>query len=226
MFIQWYRHYILAYAHVWVCSVITLNPICSMACPVPDRVTHLASPHRAITANATIATVLLFSLSLIVGQAPIVAASDPSLTNDQCTTLANQTSATELWDLLDEWAIAPQENRIAADLTSLVWIGNTGAYFSATVRRDQVEQVVCQSAPFDDGAADAGEPNVLCEKITLDMDLEDIQQALGSPGEALIGEDGFPLSLVRQWTDPETQQVALVGFSNFGEITGLSCFNP
>jgi hypothetical protein len=196
-----------------------------MACLVSERLTRWISPHRLVAAHWTIATAMLSSL--IVGQAPIAtAADDPSLTSDQCTTLASQTSATELRDLLDDLAIAPQESRIAADLTSLVWIGNTGAYFSATVRRDQIEQVVCQSAPFDDVAADAGEPNVLCEKITLDMDLEDIQQALGSPGEALIGEDGFPLSLVRQWTDPETQQVALVGFSNFGEITGLSCFNP
>lgn len=165
--------------------------------------------------------------SLIAGQAPIAtAADDPSLTSDQCTTLGNQTSATDLRDLLDEWAIVPQESRIASGLTGLTWIGNTGAYFSATLRRDQIEQVVCQSAPFDDLAADPGEPNVLCSKIELDMDLEAIQQALGSPGEAMMGDDGLPLSLVRQWTDRETQQVAIVGFNNFGEISGLSCFNP
>ncbi len=197
-----------------------------MVCHFSDRFTRLTSHHRA--AKFTIATAMLSSL--IAGQTLIVtaaiAADDPSLSSDQCTTLANQTSTTELRDLLDDLAIEPQENRIAADLTSLSWIGNTGAYFSATVRRDRVEQVTCQSAPFDDVASDPGEPNVLCSRIELDMDLEAIQQALGSSGEELIGDDGLPLSLVRQWTDRETQQVAIVGFNNFGEISGLSCFNP
>jgi hypothetical protein len=200
-----------------------------MVCHFFDRLTRMTSRrHAAKFAKFTIAAAI-FS-SLITAQTSIItaatAASEPSLSSDQCTTLANQTSTTELRDLLDDLAIAPQENRIAADLTGLTWIGNTGAYFSATVRRDRVEQVVCQSAPFDDVAPDPGEPNVLCSRIELDMTLDDIQQALGSSGEELIGDDGLPLSLVRQWTDRETQQVAIVGFNNFGEITGLSCLNP
>lgn len=158
-----------------------------------------------------------------------------SLTSDQCDRLSSQTSATELRDQLEELAIAPQENRIASDLTGLTWIDGTGAFFSATLRRDRVEQVVCQSSPaidLDPGFtnSNSGEmsdaANELCTQIEMTMSLEEVQQTLGSPGEVLIGEDGFPLDNIRQWTDPATQQMAIVSFNNFGEMAGLSCINP
>jgi hypothetical protein len=209
-----------------------------MVCPCFLRSARLMSLTRA--ANRTIALSVLTALSGITSPLMLTATAAPSnsappnsasltsasLTSDQCDNLSRQTSTAELRDQLDDFAIVPQENRIASDLTGLTWIGSTGAFFSATLRRDRVEQVICQSAPAIEDGQGSAEPNVLCSQIEMDMTLQEVQQALGSAGEELIGEDGFPLNNIRQWTDRATQQVAIVSFNNFGEMAGLSCFNP
>jgi len=186
--------------------------------------------HRMMTSIAI--TVLSGIAALPLVSATAIAATPHSngLTSDQCSRLSNQISTTELRDQLDELGIVPQENQIASDLTGLTWIGDAGTFFSATLRRDRVEQVVCQSASaidIDPEAANSNEtPNVFCAQIELNMTLAEVQQVLGSSGEELIGEDGFPLNNIRQWTDLVTQQMAIVSFNNFGEMAGLSCFNP
>lgn len=207
-----------------IASAASATHTVTVASAASPRVTH--STRQAQISNAKISNVKIRHAQ--IGQTK-------SLTSDQCDRLSSQTSATELRDQLEELAIAPQENRIASDLTGLTWIDGTGAFFSATLRRDRVEQVMCQSSPaidLDPGFTNpnSGEmsdaANELCTQIEMTMSLEEVQQTLGSPGEVLIGEDGFPLDNIRQWTDPATQQMAIVSFNNFGEMAGLSCINP
>jgi len=149
----------------------------------------------------------------------------PTLTADACQDLAAAATADDLRDRLDDLGIEPDERRISALLTELQWMGGL-AFLSVTLNGDRVDRVTCQSDPAADLAASADEAHVLCDRIEMGMDLAEVRQALGAPGQQIIGEDGLPAGLAWQWEDGPTGQVAIVAFNNFGEMSGRSCLSP
>ncbi|MGD1902587.1 MAG: hypothetical protein ACFB9N_10160 [Geitlerinemataceae cyanobacterium] len=149
----------------------------------------------------------------------------PSLTEADCRALAEAETATDLRDRLDELGIVPEERRISSLLNEMQWMEGL-AFLSVTLNGDRVDRITCQSGLISDTTTPTGEPHVLCERIEMDMDLAQVQQALGSNGEQIVGEDGLPVGLAWQWADRETGQVAIVAFNNFGEMAGRSCITP